>query len=89
MEVSHFHAQLGLISRGIGISVIPTLVSLKRTDLDLVTIPISAPEVNRQLGIVTYRDRSLPPAGIKLRNIARSVMQRWGQEGWKMLSGRA
>lgn len=82
VEVGHFHAQLELINQGIGISVIPKLATVKRTDLELVTIPISEPEIKRQLGLVTRRDRSLSPAAEKMTNIARVAMQRWNQKSW-------
>ena len=74
METGHFHSQLGMVGRGIGIAAIPTLIQLSRKDLDLATIQISKPTVSRQLGIVTYRGRSLSPAAKKLREIAVSIM---------------
>lgn len=78
LQVGHFHSQLGLVGRGIGIAAIPSLIRLSRKDLDLATIPISGPTVSRQLGIVTYRGRSLSPAASKLREIAVSVMSNVG-----------
>ena len=78
MQVGHFHSQLGLVGRGIGIAAIPSLIRLSRKDLDLATIPISEPTVSRQLGIVTYRGRSLSPAAKKLREIAASIMSSFG-----------
>ena len=74
LQVGHFHSQLGLAGRGIGIAAIPSLIRLSRKDLDLATVPISEPTVSRQLGIVTYRGRSLSPAAKKLREIAASIM---------------
>ena len=74
IQVGHFHSQLGLVGRGIGIAAIPSLIRLSRKDLDLATIPISQPTVSRQLGIATYRGRSLSPAATKLREIAASIM---------------
>lgn len=75
IQVGHFHSQLGLVGRGVGIAVIPSLVHLSRKDLDLATVPISQPTVSRQLGIVTYRGRSLSPAAAKLREVAISIMK--------------
>ena len=74
MQVGHFHSQLGLVGRGIGIAAIPSLIRLSRKDLDLAVVPISKPTVSRQLGIVTYRGRSLSPAARRLREVAVSVM---------------
>ncbi len=78
MQVGHFHSQLGLVGRGIGIAAIPSLIRLSRKDLDLATVPITGPTVSRQLGIVTYRGRSLSPAAMKLREIAASIMSSFG-----------
>ncbi len=74
LQVGHFHSQLGLVGRGIGIAAIPSLVRLSRKDLDIATVPISKPVVSRQLGIVTYRGRTLSPAAKKLREVAASIM---------------
>lgn len=74
MQVGHFHSQLSLVGRGIGIAAIPSLIRLSRRDLDLATIPISDPVISRKLGIVTYRGRSLSPAAKRLRAAATSVM---------------
>lgn len=75
MQVGHFHSQLSLVGRGIGIAAIPSLVRLSRRDLDVATIPISDPVISRKLGIVTYRGRSLSPAALRLRDVAASVMR--------------
>lgn len=79
LQVGHFHSQLGLASRGIGIAAIPSLIRLSRKDLELATIPITEPTISRQLGIVTYRGRSLSPAAQKLHTIAASIMSGFGQ----------
>jgi len=76
MQVGHFHSQLSLVGRAIGIAAIPSLIRLSRRDLDIVIIPVTAPVISRKLGIVTYRGRSLSPAALKLREVAASVMQR-------------
>lgn len=74
VEVGHFNALLALVGRNLGVSAIPTLAQLKRLDLDLVATPISAPVISRSLGIVTYRGRSLSPAGEALRKTCRHVL---------------
>lgn len=74
MQVGHFHSQLGLVGKGIGIAAIPSLVRLSRKDLELATIPISKPTIRRKLGIVTFRGRALSPAAEELRRVARNVM---------------
>lgn len=76
LEVGHFNALLAFVGQNLGISAVPTLVRLKRTDLDLVARPIGGPDVSRSLGIVTYRGRSLSPAGDALRETCRDVLKR-------------
>ena len=75
MQVGHFHSQLSLVGRGIGIAAIPSLIRLSRRDLDIATIPITDPMISRKLGIVTYRGRALSPAAEKLQEVATSVMR--------------
>lgn len=75
LEVGHFNALLALVGRNLGVSAIPTLVQLKRTDLDLVARGIGGPVISRTLGIVTYRGRMLSPAGEALRRTCRAVLK--------------
>lgn len=75
LQVGHFHSQLGLVGRGIGIAAVPELIHRSRKDLDLAMVPISEPTVSRELGIVTYRGRALSPAAERFRDIAASVMR--------------
>lgn len=75
IQVGHFHSQLSLVARGIGIAATPSLIRLSRRDLDIAIIPISEPIISRKLGIVTYNGRALSPAAEKLREVAASVMQ--------------
>ncbi|MBV7393082.1 LysR family transcriptional regulator [Mameliella sediminis] len=75
IEVGHFNALLAMVGKNLGLSAIPTLVQLKRVDLDIVATPVSDPVISRQLGIVTYRGRSLSPAGEALRQTCREVLR--------------
>lgn len=76
LEVGHFNALLAFVGQNLGVSAVPTLVRLKRTDLNLVARPIGDPDVSRSLGIITYRGRSLSPAGEALRHTCRQVLKR-------------
>jgi DNA-binding transcriptional LysR family regulator len=75
IQVGHFHSQLSLVARGIGIAATPSLIQLSRRDLDIAIIPITEPKISRKLGIVTYNGRALSPAAEKLREVAASIMQ--------------
>ena len=79
IQVGHFHSQLALVARGVGIAAIPSLIRLSRKELDLATVPIIKPTVSRKLGIVTYRGRSLSPAAEKMREIAALVMKNYNE----------
>lgn len=74
IEVGHFNALLGLVGRNLGVSAIPTLVNMKRPDLNLVTLPIVDPVVSRKIGLITPRGRSLSPAGDAIRKICREML---------------
>lgn len=80
IEVGHFNALLGFVGQDLGVSVVPTLVQFKRLDLDLVATPIGDPVISRSLGLVTYRGRSLSPAGEVIRNTCRNVASRLASE---------
>ena len=80
LEVGHFHSILAFVSQNLGVSAIPTLVRLKRRDLNLVTRPINEPTIGRKLGIVTYRGRSLSPACQAFRHTCRVVFRRFATE---------
>lgn len=80
LQVGHFHSQLGLVGKGIGIAAIPSLVRLSRRDLELATIPITEPTIRRRLGIVTSKGRSLSPAAEELRKVAQSVMSSFSNQ---------
>lgn len=75
IEVGHFSALLGFIGQNLGVSAVPTLVNLKRPDLELATRPITNPEVSRSIGIVTQRGRSLSPAGEAFCDICREKLR--------------
>lgn len=62
IEVDHFSALMGFVGKNIGVSAIPSLAKFKRPENDIITRPIENPQVNRMLGIVTYKGRSLSPA---------------------------
>lgn len=74
LEVSHFHALLAMVGLNLGISAVPTLMKLRRTDLDLVSVPVTQPIVSRNLGLVSLRGHSLSPGAEVLRQVCRDVM---------------
>lgn len=79
MQVGHFHSQLALAARGIGIAAVPSLIRLSRKELDLASVQIGGPTVSRNLGVVTYRGRTLSPAAQELRQIAAEIMNDYNE----------
>ncbi len=75
IEVGHSNALLSVVGKGLGIAAIPTLVWFKRTDLDLVAVPVTEPVVSRNLGIITRRGRSLSPAAERLKQCSYLIMK--------------
>ena len=75
IEVSHTSALLRMVANGLGVSATPSLVWYKRTDTELVSLPVSEPRVSRTIGIVTRRHRSLSPAAQRLRKCCIQVMK--------------
>ena len=75
IEVGHSAALLRVIGKGLGIAAIPTLVWYKRTDLELVALPVTEPIVSRNLGIVTRRGRSLSPAAERFKQCSYQIMK--------------
>ena len=76
-KVGHFSTLLGFVGENLGISAIPSIVNLRRPDINLVTRPIGQPSVSRQLGIVTKRGRSLSPAGNVLADVCRTMINQF------------
>ena len=74
LEIGHFHALMALVGQNLGISAVPTLMQLRRLDLNLVATPVSGPVVSRSLGLVTLKGRALSPAADALRENCRKVL---------------
>jgi len=73
-EVAHLSAMLALVDRDLGVSAIPGLGTMKRPDLAIAFRPLSDPVINRTIGVVTLRGRTLSPAADALRAVVRDVL---------------
>jgi len=72
-SVDHFNLLFALISRNLGISVLPTLFLSGFRDSNLISVDLHPPVIRRTLGIATVRDRSLSPAANALQEVTRRV----------------
>lgn len=62
MELDQLSSVAGMVKAGLGLSVVPTLTLFHFDSPELVTRPLDAPELRRQIFIVRRRDRTLSTA---------------------------
>lgn len=68
-EVNHLTTSLGLVERGLGISVLPKLATPPSGHPTIVTKPIGDPEVKRTIGLIERRAARLSPTAQKFRDM--------------------
>jgi DNA-binding transcriptional LysR family regulator len=73
-EVNHLTTSLGLVERGLGISVLPKLATPPRDHPIIITKPIGDPRVKRTIGIVERRTARLSPAAQRFRDM---LLETW------------
>jgi DNA-binding transcriptional LysR family regulator len=73
-EVNHLTTSLGLVERGLGISVLPKLATPPNGHPTIVTKPLNDPEVKRTIGIIERRTARLSPAAQQFRDM---LFERW------------
>ncbi|NJS35829.1 MAG: LysR family transcriptional regulator [Brachymonas sp.] len=64
-EARHIQTVLGLVEAGLGVAVAPQLAMPTGNTL-LRSIPLTAPAISRELGLITMRGRQLSPAAAHL-----------------------
>jgi DNA-binding transcriptional LysR family regulator len=69
-EAQHVQAQLGMVQAGIGVAAVPASALAYQTDATfLVAVPLISPVVERRLGLITRKGRSLTPAAQLFKSI--------------------
>ena len=68
-EVNHLSTSLGLVERGLGVSVLPRLATPQEDHPLLMTVPLVDPLVTRTIGIVERRVGRLSPAAQRFRDM--------------------
>ena len=68
-EVNHLTTSLGLVERGLGLSVLPKLATPVGKHPVIVVKSISNPEIKRTIGIVERRAGRLSPAAQRFRDM--------------------
>jgi DNA-binding transcriptional LysR family regulator len=74
-EVRHVSTLLGLVEAGLGVAAVPKLAMPVRHHPLLVSIPLIEPTVERTLGIVRRRGRTLAPAALALYELVKKKPQ--------------
>jgi DNA-binding transcriptional LysR family regulator len=69
---------IAMLEEGIGITTLPSL-AFPQGNEQLVFLPLSEPKVERQIGILCRKGRSLSPAAAELMNFLRANMQLNGE----------
>jgi DNA-binding transcriptional LysR family regulator len=62
LEVEHLATVAGLVEHGLGVSLVPELTLFQFRSLDLVAIPVEAPDIVRPIFIVRQKKRTLSVA---------------------------
>jgi LysR family transcriptional regulator, carnitine catabolism transcriptional activator len=62
LEVEHLATVAGLVQHGLGVALVPELTLFQFRLLDLVAVPVDAPDLVRPIFIVKPKDRSLSVA---------------------------
>jgi DNA-binding transcriptional LysR family regulator len=74
-EVNHLATSLGLVERGLGISVLPRLATPPRDHATIGTKAIGDPEVRRTIGLIERRTARLSPAAQRFRDMLKESWQ--------------
>lgn len=76
-EVNHVSGVLALVEAGMGVAAVPSLSVLPGRQDGIVGVPLTHPEINRTLGLITKRHHSMAPAARTLFDmLAEDVMKR-------------
>jgi len=74
-EASHYSAVLEIVAQGLAVAAMPELILESRPD-DVVVKRLSKPAMERSIGIVTPKHRSLSPAAAAFRECLVNSLQR-------------
>lgn len=75
LEVEHLATVAGLVQHGLGVALVPELTLFQFRLLDLVAIPVDAPDVVRPIFIVKQKDRSLSIAAQGMLEMLESCLR--------------
>lgn len=77
-ETKQISTVIGMVKAGMGISIVPEVCVPGTGSAGLVVKPLSAPSIERDIGLLTRRGRSLSPAAARFRQeILKQAPQHW------------
>jgi DNA-binding transcriptional LysR family regulator len=72
-EVNHLTTSLGLVEKGLGLSVLPRMATPSNAHPIIITRPLTNPIVNRTIGIVARHSAPLSPAAERFQKTLMSI----------------
>jgi LysR family carnitine catabolism transcriptional activator len=75
-EAAYMSTALGMVRAGLGVTILPSSAVDAETGKDLVSIPVVSPSLNREIGFIQKRGRSLSPAADALIEAIRTSRRR-------------
>lgn len=64
-----------MVASGLGVSAVPKLCAQQMKELGLVCVPLRAPDITRQVGIITHARRPLSQAALAMMDVFRAHYQ--------------
>ncbi|KPB71761.1 LysR family transcriptional regulator [Pseudomonas cannabina] len=75
-ETRHVTTMIGLVEAGLGVAAVPSIAMPMTAHPFLVSVPLVAPEVIRNVGVIKRRGRTLTPAALELERLVRQMPSR-------------
>ncbi|KPW65191.1 Regulatory protein, LysR substrate-binding protein [Pseudomonas savastanoi pv. nerii] len=72
-ETRHVTTMIGLVEAGLGVAAVPSIAMPMTAHPFLVSVPLVAPEVVRNVGLIKRRGRTLTPAALELERLVRKM----------------
>ncbi len=76
IETRHMQTLLGLVEAGLGIAAVPRMAMPSADQSNVVGIPLVAPVLQRELGLIMRRGATISPAAVQLHSFLSSTKNR-------------
>jgi DNA-binding transcriptional LysR family regulator len=74
-EANHVAGALGMVAAGLGIAAIPGLALSENTYPTVIGLTLTRPTINRTLGLIAKKGRSLQPAAAALYELLKNPLK--------------